>query len=355
MQGDILNFVSAPVVGSYIQESSIQAGTSLLGYELFPSKRVGGMDLSFIKGKNSNPVLARPVAYDAEIGVVSRTSFEKLSSEMPQFAESLILGQRDMIKLENALTLAANQNDTVLVSALQGYFDDTANLANRVWARPHQLAMSVISTGKVTVNTDTGSALEIVYSDAAWDANNKKSSAVAWASTSTSTPFTDIETVIEDAADDGVTITRLVMNRDTWKLLVNSKEVIDKYNPQGNLSITQSGYSAYIEDDLGITITIENRKYKLSDVSTTSQKFYPDDVVSFLPAETLGSMCFGTTAEEIMAGKGDNRFSVTSDGIGISVISEGAPVKTTTSAVAIVLPSFELIDSVYVLDITVTA
>ena len=354
MQGDILNFVSAPVVGAYIQKANVQAGTPLLGYELFPSKRIGGMDLSFIKGKNSNPVLARPVAYDAEIGVVSRTSFEKLSSEMPQFAESLILGQRDMIKLENALTLAANQNDTVLVSALQNYYDDTTNLATRVWARPHQLAMSVISTGKVTVNTDTGSALEIVYSDDAWTANNKKTSAVAWASTSTSTPFTDIQNVIEDAADDGVTIVRLVMNRDTWKLLVNSKEVKDKYNPQGNLSITQSGYSSYLEDDLGISIIIENRQYKLTD-GGANQKFYPDGVVSFLPDGSLGSMCFGTTAEEIMAGKGDARFSVTSEGIGISVISDGAPVKTTTSAVAIVLPSFELIDSVYVLDITVTA
>ena len=50
MQGDILNLVSAPVVGAYIGESSILAGSQLLGYDLFPSKRIGGMDLSFIKG-----------------------------------------------------------------------------------------------------------------------------------------------------------------------------------------------------------------------------------------------------------------------------------------------------------------
>lgn len=354
MQGDILNLVSAPVVGAYIGESSILAGSSLLGYELFPSKRVGGMDLSFIKGKNSQPVLARPVAYDAEFGVVSRTAFEKLSTEMPQFAESLILGTRDMIKLDQALTLAGNQNDPLLVSALENYYNDSANLAARVWARPHQLAMSVISTGKVTVNTDTSNSLEISYADATWDANNKKTSAVSWSNLATSTPFTDIQNVIEAAADDSVTITRLVMNRATWKLLVNSAEVIDRYNSQGNMAITQSGYSSYIEEDLGITIIIENGQYKLTD-GGTNQKFYPDGVVSFLPADTLGSMCFGTTAEELSSLKGDTRFTVTTEGIGISVITDGAPVKTTTSAVAIVLPSFEMIDSVYVLDVTVTA
>lgn len=354
MTGDIFGIVNAKAVASYFQASNIADGSEYLGYMLFPMKRVAGMDLSFIKGKNAGPVLARPVAYDAEAGVVSRTPFNKLSSEMPKFAESLVLSEKEQIKLNGALAAANSGNDPLLRGALESYFDDRTNLISRLIARPNQLAMSLISTGKITINTDTNEAIEIDYTDAAWKASNKKESTVAWSSLTTSKPLTDIEGVIEDAADEGVTLATLVMNRDTWKNLVRSTEVKNRYNPNGAFAVNDNGYQSFIEQDLGVAIIVENRTYALTD-GGTKHKFYPDGVVSFLPEGNLGSMCFGTTAEELAASNGGTQYAVTGEGIGLSVYQEGHPARIVTTAAEVVLPSCEKIDSIYILDVTHTA
>ena len=122
MQGDILNLVSAPVVGAYIGESSILAGSQLLGYDLFPSKRIGGLDLSFIKGKFSQPVLASPVAYDAEIGVELKANTEKI-----YLKENLSFGgawNKDYGQI-------INTSDTVKISC--SMTSDAATRTSRNW------------------------------------------------------------------------------------------------------------------------------------------------------------------------------------------------------------------------------
>lgn len=348
---DIKELVSAPNVVAFYQQSNVSDTESYLSDVLFPGKRVPGNQLSFIKGKGSNAVLARPVAYDADVRVVSRTPFAKLSSEMPMFGESLIMDVQSQIQFN---MIMSSGNDALVKATVSEYFNDRANLIVRLKARAHQLAMTLLATGGIKINADKDNAIEIDYTDVAWKANNKLESVSSWAVAATATTLSDLESAIEKAEDDGVKIARLLMNRNTYKQLVDSKEVSDRFNSQANMVITRDGYKALIEQSLDVEIIVENKKYKLAD-GGVDVAYFPDGVVSLLPEGFLGSMCYGTTVEELAIAEDASKYSVTSEGYGISVIREGQPARIATNAFEIVLPSCEKIDSIYILDTTHTA
>ena len=89
------------------------------------------------------------------------------------------------------------------------------------------------------------------------------------------------------------------------------------------------------------------------DYKGKTQKFYPDDKVTIIGAGTLGSTYYGVTPEErtLMSNKNvdvamlDNRIAIATK------TEQGPPIKTTTSVSQIVLPSYEGIDSTFVLDV----
>ena len=348
---DITKLINAEAVAAFYQQSNVSDTEAYLSDILFPSKRVPGRNLSFIKGKGSNAVLARPVAYDADVRVVSRTPFAKMSSEMPMFGESLIMDVASQIDFNDAMK---SSNDLKVKATLTEYYNDRANLIVRLKARSHQLGMALLSTGVVKINADKDNAIEIDYTDATWKANNKLKSVKSWATAATATTLSDLEAALEKAEDDGVKIARLLMSRNTFKQLVDSKEVSDRFNALGNMVITRDGYKAYIEQALDVEILVETKKYKLAD-GGVDVAYFPDGVVSLLPEGTIGAMCYGTTAEELASAEDPDTYSVTSEGYGISVVREGQPARIATNAFEIVLPSAEKIDSIYILDTTHTA
>ena len=195
---DITKLINAEAVAAFYQQSNVSDTEAYLSDILFPSKRVPGRNLSFIKGKGSNAVLARPVAYDADVRVVSRTPFAKMSSEMPMFGESLIMDVASQIDFNDAMK---SSNDLKVKATLTEYYNDRANLIVRLKARSHQLGMALLSTGVVKINADKDNAIEIDYTDATWKANNKLKSVKSWATAATATTLSDLEAALEKAKD----------------------------------------------------------------------------------------------------------------------------------------------------------
>ena len=101
----------------------------------------------------------------------------------------------------------------------------------------------------------------------------------------------------------------------------------------------------------GLTPIIYDKMY--IDYKGETQKFYPDDKVTIIGAGTLGSTYYGVTPEErtLMSNKNvdvamlDNRIAIATK------TEQGPPIKTTTSVSQIVLPSYEGIDSTFVIDV----
>ena len=89
-----------------------------------------------------------------------------------------------------------------------------------------------------------------------------------------------------------------------------------------------------------------------ADEDKTEHSFYPDGMVTLLPNAPVGKTWFGTTPEERAALSGANADFALVDGVFSVQVSETVdPVNTKTIASEIVLPSFEGMDSVVVMNV----
>ena len=69
-----------------------------------------------------------------------------------------------------------------------------------------------------------------------------------------------------------------------------------------------------------------------------------------IPDGDLGNTYFGTTPEEsdLMSGNTDAQVEIVNTGVAITTIKEPHPVNIMTVVSAIVLPSFEAIDNIFI-------
>jgi hypothetical protein len=114
--------------------------------------------------------------------------------------------------------------------------------------------------------------------------------------------------------------------------------------------LSDADLSSYLSRKTGITFTV-NEKFYLGD-DGAQHPFVEADKVIFLPAGTLGYTYFGTTPEEadLQAGYTEAQVSIVSTGVAVTTkVDAGPPVNSLTWVSEIVLPSFENIDSVFVL------
>ena len=100
-----------------------------------------------------------------------------------------------------------------------------------------------------------------------------------------------------------------------------------------------------------LTIVIYDKMY--IDDDGTEKYFYPDDKVTLLPTGALGSTWFGTTPEERTASQvADVDVSMYGTGIAVAKkVEYGPPAITSVTASEIVLPSYEGMDSTFVIEV----
>ena len=89
------------------------------------------------------------------------------------------------------------------------------------------------------------------------------------------------------------------------------------------------------------------------DEQGNEQYFYPDNKVTLLPSGALGSTWFGTTPEERTARQvADVDVTIYGTGIAVATKTEyGPPALTSVTASMVVLPSYEGMDSTFVIEV----
>ena len=104
-------------------------------------------------------------------------------------------------------------------------------------------------------------------------------------------------------------------------------------------------------DMYSITILVYNQMFKEAD--NTSSTFIPDGVVSGIASNVnqLGTVWFGVTPEERSAGSLDGDFTLVEKGIAVYTYLTNHPVNTHCVTSEIVLPSYENMDSVFVMKV----
>lgn len=344
---NIFDLVTAQHVADFYTNNPSNA-VPYLGATLFPSRKQLGLDLSWIKGHNGLPVALKPSAFDTKATIRDRVGVKEVLTEMPFFRESMRIGEKDRQKL-NTAAMAANK--AMLQPIIDKIYDDAGNLVAGAEVQAERMRMQLLSTGKILITDENRMNHDYDY---AHPSDNKETllTTARWSQTATATPVQDIQRWQDKAEDNtGVRPTRAICTRKTWNYLMANNSIRLDMDPIGgtNRIMTDAMLQQYLLTKLGLSVAVYNKKYEL-ELAGAAQQFFPDEVFTMVPDGTLGSTYFGTTPEEsdLMTGNTDAQVSIVNTGVAITTAKEVHPVNVMTIVSAIMLPSFEKIDTVFI-------
>ena len=349
MSKTIFDMVNAKEIANYWTEAS-ENRVPYLGATLFSARKQLGLDLSWIKGAQGLPVALTPSAFDVKATLRDRIGVKKVETEMPFFREAMRIGEKDRQEI-NKLLAASNQ--ATLEPVLNRIFDDAGNLIAGAEVQAERMRMQLLSTGKIKITAENRMSYDYDYKlPSTHKAALGSGDTVKWSATTTATPVQDIQgwqdTVEEDT---GIRPTRAVCTRKTWNYLLASKSIKLDMNPAGGESIilTDSMLQQYLSAKLGLSVAVYNKKYQVT-LGGNSYLFFPDEVFTLIPEGNLGNTYFGTTPEEsdLLSGGTDAQVQIVNTGVAVTTIKEPHPVNVQTIVSAIMLPSFETIDSIFI-------
>ena len=341
----IFDFINAKEKAAYYTEA-VSKNIPMLGETLFPSQTQLGLELSWNKAAGGLPVALTPSAFDTKATLRDRLTFGKLITEMPFFRESMRVGEKERQQL---IMLLNGNNSEAIKPIIAKIYDDAKNLVDGASVQFERMRMQLLYTGKIAIK-DRNAPYDLDYKLKAAQKTTITDTAKKWAQTETATPISDIIGWQDDMEDaTGVRPTRAICTRKTWGYLLTNKQIRMDISATGTIVVTDAILKSYLMDKIGLSIQVYNKKFALT-VGGASQPFFPDDVFTLIPEGSLGTSWYGTTPEEadLMSGNNAAQVQIVNTGVAITTYQEVHPVNTVTVVSAIMLPSFEQGDKIFI-------
>lgn len=335
-----------------------------LGEAYFPDDKMMGLDLPWIKTHKGLNVALAPSNFDALPTIRGRGEINTMKEEMPFFRESMIVKEHDLMELSRI----SNSNDPYLQPILNAFYDDGNTLVDAARISAEMMRMSLLAplNGDMRIIIALRDNTKYAYNydpDGTWKANNymELTSSDTWDNPSTAKPLNDIRKATQYLASNGIIATTIISTSETFDYLLENDQL-------KTALISVTGQPINFVDDSSIEEVIR-RKTRLNwifydklykDYDGTQKNFYPDGYVTILGNGQLGKFWRGITPEEITStGKliadaptPPADITVLSDGIAIAVQTTYEPaVKITTTVSQLGMPSFEGMDSIFVIKV----
>lgn len=266
------------------------------------------------------------------------------------------VGEEEMLEIERI----SSTDDPYLASALSSVYDDTNNLVSGAEVVPERMRMSLLATEAghpvIAIESDGVQYAYDYDKDGSYakDHYAKLEDTSMWSDTVNSKPLTDLNNARKKLKKKGKIAKYVLMNTNTFQYLLENAQIRN--------SILAQNLTATIEVDDDTVISVVQKRTKLTivlydkmymDEAGKEHYFYPDNKVTLLPYGKLGNTWFGTTPEERTARQVTD-VDVTTYGTGITVATKveyGPPMKMSVFASEVVLPSYENMDSTFVLEV----
>lgn len=327
-----------------------------LGKRWFPEAKKAGLDLKWIKTHKGLPVSLAPSNFDSLPVLRARKGLKTEKTQMAFFREQIIVTEEDAQEIDRI----KDDNDPYLQGALQSIYDDTNTLVSGAEVVPERMIMSLLSTtnGHPVIGIESDGVKYAYDYDPDGEYTKEHYAKLAttnkWSDTAQSKPLTDLNNGRKALQKKGRIAKYALMNSNTFQYLLDNAQVKNSLLAQNSTAIielTDENVKAIVKARTGLTIVLYDKMY--IDDAGKDQYFYPNDKVTLLPEGTLGKTWFGTTPEERTAGQvADVDVSMYGVGIAIATKTEyGPPALTSVTASEIVLPSYENMDSTFVLEV----
>lgn len=339
---NIFDLVSAKNIAQYWIEKNVNA-QPLLGETLFPYQKEIGIQLDWIKGAKDQPIALRLSAYDAKSIRRDRKGFEKYTTEMPFFKESMYIDEKLRQELN---TMIQTNNEELVNNILTRLFDDQVQLIKASYVSMERMRMEALTTGTITLASD-GQAYSYDYGI---ETSQKKTVAKSW-----SDPAADIIGEItnwmEEAKAKGITITRAVCNSSVAKYFRTNtalKNAIYVF-ANGTVNITTARALEYIYNETGLSIYVYDNVYV--NENGEAVKYVPDDTLVMMPDGELGKTHVGVTPEESdLTNSLTAEVALVDNYIAVTTHKEHDPVNVEMKVSMVGLPSFERANEILIID-----
>lgn len=356
---NIFDYVNATEIAAYI-ENLPSNQIPIFGSQLFPQRKMVGTDISWLKGRDGIPVAITPSNYDAKATLRERTGFGKMETEMAFFREAMRIGEKDRQEINKLLN---HPNSNIALPIIRNIFDDVNKLVEGVGVQAEYMRMQLLQYGRFEVtNMDKTARYKYDYN---MSAEHQIKVGTPWSDFANSTPVADIVAACDKIEEDtGERPTRGVMNRTTFLEMIASHSIkkdlmVGVSGSWDNLYMSEDEARQYIERKTGVKIYVYSKKIGVLDEATltpnmdssTFVKLVDDHKVCLFPEGPLGNTWYGTTPEEsdLMTGASSAQVSIVNGGTAITTYKEIHPVNVNTVVSAVMIPSFERINTVAVL------
>lgn len=327
-----------------------------LGLNWFPERKKQGLDLSWIKTHKGLPVSLAPSNFDTIPTLRAREGLSKEKTQMAFFREGMEVGEEEMLEIERI----SSTDDPYLKSALSSVYDDTNNLVSGAEVVPERMRMSLLATEAghpvITIESDGVQYAYDYDKDGSYakDHYAKLEDTSMWSDTVNSKPLTDLNNARKKLQKEGKIAKYVLMNTNTFQYLLENAQIrnsILAQNLTATIEVDDDTVNSVVQKRTKLTIVLYDKMYM--DEAKKEHYFYPDNKVTLLPEGKLGSTWFGTTPDERTARQVAD-VDVTTYGTGITVATKveyGPPMKMSVFASEVVLPSYENMDSTFVLEV----
>lgn len=296
-------------------------------------------------------VAADVVAMDSSLPLKMRDAIGKASGDIPKMGMELALRETQLTELYQLARM-----DGMEQQFLAKLFADIPRVITGIYERNEAIFLEGLSTGIVEI-TDTetvGTAIRVDYRYPA--ANRFGAASVIW-SNAASTPFADMQRVINAASLKGTRLTRVMMDRTALTNLAASTEVKQLF--AFNLGFAGSAIptpsfdqlNGLAQSRLGVTFELVDRSVVLERNGVrTPFKPWADGIVVMLAQDQVGSLVWARLAEQDAPVAGVT-YQTADNYILVSKFRTNRPsLAEFTNSQARVVPVIGNVDQIYVID-----
>lgn len=235
------------------------------------------------------------VAMDSSLPLKTLNTISKANGDIPKIGTELKLNEAQLTKLNTLLALG---NMTELI---RGVLRLVPRVINGVYEKHESVFLQLLSTGNAiadTNNVGTGVAINLNV-----PVENKNFATIKWGGAGY-TPITDIQNVLDEAENKGVTISRIFMDPATLMQIAKSEEGKTLFAAFiGNLgtptSPTKRRMAEAIAGEFGIELEIVTKTITYeADGKRGSYKPFKAGQITFTATDRLGDVIHTRLAEQ---------------------------------------------------------
>lgn len=310
---------------------------------------------------NNSLVAADVIAMDSSIPLKTRPTMGLYTGDIPKLGMELALNEKELTDLQTLVARLGFNGSASTAQIVAKLFRDVDRVIGGVYERIEMMFLQGLSSG-VTVVDDSetvGTAIRLTYN---YPIANQFTSTTAWSNASTATPFTDLQKVINGAVNNGDTLTALLMDRVTFNQMAATNEGRQLYASASgffgaNIPVpTFEQMNDATRAKYGFEIRIIERTVRLEkNGSKVAIRPWKAGSVVAITTNELGSLTHARLAE-MDHPSAVAEYQVADEFMLVSKFVLNRPsLKEVTNVQARVIPVIDAVESIYILDSTITA